>query len=51
MGGGGGNPAIAQEGEPSCLLPCPPKAPKKLLFFIVHFFSKVNLGPSKKIVG
>ena len=27
---------------------CPPKAPKKLLLFIVHFFrAKVNLGSSK----
>ena len=26
----------------------PPKAPKKLLFCIAHFFPKVNLGPSQK---
>ena len=50
-GRGGGNPAIAQEGEPSCLLPCPPKAPKKLLFFIVHFFFESEFGSIQKTSG
>ena len=42
-------PPKAQEGAHHVFWPT--KAPKKLLFFVVHFFWKVNFGPSPKNSG
>ena len=50
MGGGGGNPAIAQEGEPSCLLPCPLKLQKSFYFLLFIFFES-EFGSIQKNSG